>query len=131
MTTRRSAANFHPRQARPRFGACDLQEFNLIPMMRWKYFPWNIYVHTNIRLGLLGASSTTGVSAWEAKNARNGGKASRYLNFPRIEFDFAPSADSPYKAFIGLRHRSGIFGLINHAHGGSNYWVTGVRFNLF
>lgn len=99
-------------------------------MMRWKAFPWNKYVYTNFRVGVFGASYATGVSSWEAVNADNGGKGSRYLNFLRYEFTFAPSADSPYEVFIGLHHRSGIYGLINHSHGGSNYWITGIRFSF-
>ncbi|MGD0635843.1 MAG: hypothetical protein ABSA13_16580 [Beijerinckiaceae bacterium] len=70
------------------------------------------------------------VSPWEAQNAQNGGKDSRYLNFLRFEATIAPSEDSPWEIFAGLHHRSGIFGLINHSHGGSNYWMTGIRFDV-
>jgi len=114
-----------------RFGSYHQTEFDLIPVMRWKYFPWNKYLYTNFRAGLIGASYATGVSSWEAQNARNGGVGSNYLNFLRLEFTFAPSVDSPYEFFVGLHHRSGIFGLINGSHGGSNYWETGMRFNIF
>lgn len=37
-------------------------EFDLIPMARWTYFPWNDYIYTNFRLGLIGASYVTGIS---------------------------------------------------------------------
>ncbi len=114
-----------------RFGQYHQTEFDLIPMWRWKAFPWNNYVYTNFRVGVIGASYATGVSPWEAINAKNGGKGSDYLNFLRYELDFAPTADSPYEVFIGLHHRSGIYGLINGSHGGSNYWMTGIRFNAF
>jgi hypothetical protein len=105
-------------------------EFDLIPMLRWKYFPWNQFIYTNFRAGLIGASYATGVSPWEAANAQNGGKGSNYLNFLRLEIDLAPSDHSPFEVFVGLHHRSGIFGLINGSHGGSNYWMTGIRFNV-
>jgi hypothetical protein len=114
-----------------RFGWDHQSEFDLIPIARWKAFPWNNYVFTNFRAGLLGASYATGVSPWERKNAENRGKGSNYLNFLRLELTFAPSAESPWEVFAGLHHRSGIFGLINHSHGGSNYWETGLRFNVF
>jgi hypothetical protein len=113
-----------------RFGLYHQTEFDLIPMWRWKAFPWNDYLYTNFRVGVIGASYVTGVSPWEAINARNGGKGSNYLNFLRYELDFAPTAHAPYEVFIGLHHRSGVYGLINGSHGGSNYWMTGIRFNV-
>jgi hypothetical protein len=91
---------------------------------------WNDDLYPHFRVGAIGASYATGVSPWDAINARNDGKGSNYLNFLRYELDFAPTATSPYEVFVGLHHRSGIYGLINGSHGGSNYWMTGIRFNV-
>lgn len=112
-----------------RFGQSHEWEFNLIPMARWTWLPWNNFVYTNIRLGLLGASYTTGVSDWEKLNTSNH-TGSRYLNFLVTEITFAPSRKSSFETFIRVHHRSGIFGLINGVHGGSNYVATGLRFAL-
>ncbi len=112
-----------------RFGRSHATEFYLAPILRWKAFPWNDYVYTTFRLGLVGASYTTSVSAWERSNATNG-KGSRYLNYLLLEGTFAPSATSPVEAFVRLHHRSGIYGLIGGVRGGSNYVGVGLRYTI-
>jgi hypothetical protein len=114
-----------------RFGLAKQVELYLIPMLRWKLFPWNDYLYTNFRLGLLGGSYVTGVSDWEKLNAGNNGKGSNYLNLIQGEITFSPREDAPFEIFFNLHHRSGIFGLINGVHGGSNYVGTGIRFTAF
>jgi hypothetical protein len=110
-----------------RFGQNRQSEFDLIPISRWKWFPWNNLIYTNFRLGLLGASYVTGISQWEIQNSHNN-KGSRYLNFLVPEFTFSSSPDSSWEAFIRVHHRSGIFGLIDGVQGGSNYLSVGARF---
>ncbi len=105
-------------------------EFDLIPMARWTYLPWNNYIYTNFRLGLLGASYVTGVSQFE-KNFDSSHHGNRFLNFLVPELTFSPSKDAPFEVFVGVHHRSGIFGLIDGVHGGSNYIYTGMRFSAF
>jgi len=104
-------------------------EFDLIPMARWKYFPWNNYVYTNIRLGLIGASYTTGISDFE-RHFDSSGHSARFLNFLVPELVLAPKANSPFEVFVRVHHRSGIYGLIDHVHGASNYVAGGIRFPL-
>ncbi len=105
-------------------------EFDLIPMARWKYFPWNDYIYTNFRLGLIGASYVTDVSGFERDfdSSRHG---NRFLNLLIPEVTFSPSKDAPFEVFVRVHHRSGIFGAINDVHGGSNYISTGMRFTAF
>jgi len=105
-------------------------EFDLIPMARWKYFPWNDYLYTNFRLGLIGASYVTGVSGFERDfdSSRHGNE---FLNLLIPEVTFAPSKDAPFEVFVRVHHRSGMFGAINGVHGGSNYISTGMRFTAF
>lgn len=110
-----------------RFGQNHQTELDLIPMARWKYWPWNDYIYTNFRLGLAGPSYVTGVSDWEKQNTGNH-KGSRFLSLLIPEFTFAPSADSPFELFVRVHHRSGIYGLINGVHGASNYVSAGFRF---
>jgi hypothetical protein len=110
-----------------RFGQDHQTEVDLIPMARWKWFPWNRFVYTNLRVGLLGASYATGVSPRELASSGND-KGSRFLNFLVPELTFSGGPDSPVEVFIRVHHRSGIFGLINGDIGGSNYPSIGLRF---
>lgn len=116
-----------------RFGSAytgNQWEFDFIPMARWTYFPWNDFVYTNFRLGMLGVSYVTSVSGFEKDfdSSRHGNKL---LNLLIPELTFSPSRDAPFEAFIRVHHRSGAFGAINGVHGGSNYISTGIRFTAF
>ena len=108
------------------FGRENTIAFGAIPEFRWKWFPWNNYLYTNVRLGPLGASYTTGLSAEEASDTA-GNHTSRFLNLDVFEWTFAPTEQSKWEAFIRNQHRSGIFGLINGVNGGSNYVNLGLR----
>ena len=108
------------------FGQAHEYEVVLAPFLRWTAFPWNQHLYTNARLGILGASYITGVSAWERQNSGND-KGSNFLQFGSLEATFARSERSPGEFFIRVHHRSGIFGLINGVGGGSNYLSCGFR----
>jgi hypothetical protein len=110
-----------------RFGEDHQSEIDLIPMARWKSFPWNDHFYTNLRLGLIGASYVSGISPWEKKNSDDN-RGSRYLNLIIPELDFARSASAPYEIFVGFHHRSGAAGLINGVSGGSSYCIIGIRY---
>jgi hypothetical protein len=112
--------------AAKRFGIDHQWDFGVIPMVRWKEFPWNNYICTNFRVGLVGADYVTGISPWELHWAGNG-HGSRFLNYLCLELDFKPSAASNFEWYVGWHHRSGIFGLINDTWGGSTYMDTGLR----
>lgn len=105
-------------------------EFDLIPMARWTYFPWNDYVYTNFRLGLIGASYVTGISEFE-RQFDSSGHSSRFLNLLVPELTVSPSKEAPFEVFVRVHHRSGVYGLINGVHGASNYISTGIRFTAF
>jgi hypothetical protein len=109
-----------------RFGQNHQTEFDLIPTARWKWFPWNNLVYTNMRLGLIGVSYVTGVSRWEMQNSGNN-KGSKFLNLLIPEVTFSPGPKSPWEAFVLVHHRSGIYGMINGDKGGSNYPAIGLR----
>lgn len=110
-----------------RFGQDHQSEVDLLPMVRWKSFPWNEHLYTNARVGLIGASYVSGISPWEKQNS-DVGHGSRYLNFLITELDFARSAHAPYEFFVCVHHRSGMYTLINGVYGGSTYYSIGVRF---
>ncbi|MDJ0448785.1 hypothetical protein [Methylocystis sp. JR02] len=105
-------------------------EFDLIPMARWKYFPWNDFIYTNFRVGLIGASYVTGISDFE-RQFDSSHHSARFLNLLVPEFTFAPSKDAPFEVFVRVHHRSGVYGLIDGVHGASNYISTGMRFSVF
>ncbi len=112
-----------------RFGRDDQWDFGVIPMLRWKELPWNRWVYTNVRLGLLGASYVTGISPWELHWAGND-HGSHFLNYLSVELDFRKDAASPLEFFIRSHHRSGIFGTINDTYGGSTYITSGLRWHF-
>jgi hypothetical protein len=105
-------------------------EFDLIPMARWTWFPWNDYVYTNFRLGLIGASYVTGISDFE-RQFDSSGHSSRFLNLLVPELTVSPYKEAPFEVFVRVHHRSGVYGLINGVHGASNYISTGIRFTAF
>ena len=110
-----------------RFGMDRQSEVDLISVLRWKKFPWNDKLYTNFRFGFLGGSYASSISPWEKQDSGDN-KGSKFLQLLVGEFTFSPSENAGYEAFIGLHHRSGIFGLIGGVTGGSNYFLVGVRF---
>jgi hypothetical protein len=112
-----------------RFGDDREWDVGILPMLRWRWFPWNEYLYTNLRLGLIGASWVSDVSPWERQNSGNR-KGSRYLNFLVPELTFSSGPDAPWEAFVRVHHRSGGWGAVNDVHGGSNYVAVGYRHRL-
>jgi hypothetical protein len=110
-----------------RFGMDHQSEVDLISVVRWKQFPWNDKLYTNFRFGFLGGSYVSSISPWEKQDSGNN-TGSKFLQLLIGEFTFSPSENANYEAFIGLHHRSGIFGLISGVTGGSNYFMVGMRF---
>jgi hypothetical protein len=102
------------------------QEFAIGPAFRWKWFPWNDYVYTNLRVVPIGFSYTTALSQWEALQTGLGHTA-HVLNFLVAELTFAPGSTSKWESFLRVHHRSGIGGLVSNVVGGSNYVSIGAR----
>ena len=109
-----------------RWGEAHEFEFIVAPYLRWQSFPWNDVLYTNLRVSQLGLSYATGVSPWERKNSGND-RGSNFLQSAGVELTFAPNAHSRIESYIGLHHRSGIYGLIKGVSGGSNYVIIGFR----
>ena len=110
-----------------RFGMDHQSEVDLISVVRWKKFPWNDKLYTNFRFGFLGGSYVSSISPWEKQDSGNN-TGSKFLQLLIAEFTFSPSENANYESFIGLHHRSGIFGVISGVTGGSNYFMVGMRF---
>jgi len=88
------------------------------------------FLDNRVRFGLgEGVSYTTSLlEAERYESSLDGGNTSKFLNYLDISIDFDIGKLIQYKAMEGtyfgilLKHRSGIFGLINNvANGGSNY----------
>jgi hypothetical protein len=109
-----------------RFHGADEFEVVLSPFVRWTWFPWNRFLYTNVRVGALGLSYTSGVSAWERQNSGNN-RGSNFLQFGAMEVSFAAHENARSEVFVRVHHRSGVFGLINGVDGGSNYLAFGFR----
>lgn len=109
-----------------RFGDDREWDVSVLPMVRWKAFPWNDYLYTNLRLGLVGASYVSDISPWELKNSGNR-TGSRFLNFLVPELTFSSGPHANWEGFLRVHHRSGAWGTINGVYGGSNYVSVGYR----
>jgi len=94
------------------------------------YYSFN-FLDNCIRLGMAeGASYTYGTLYVEKLDAlqKPDGNNSHYLNYLEVSLDLDFGKLVKYESFkntyvgVELKHRSGIFGLINNVkHGGSNY----------
>lgn len=109
-----------------RFHGADEFDIVLAPFVRWTSFPWNRFLYTNVRLGALGLSYTSGVSVWERQNSGDN-RGSNFLQFGAMEVSFAARENARSEIFVRVHHRSGIFTLINGVSGGSNYLACGFR----
>jgi outer membrane protein len=101
---------------------------------------WNFdFLENRARLGFgEGASYTSGILFVEYEEAiAEDGKNSHFLNYLDLSLDFdvgkLAGAKTLYGTYIGwaLKHRSGIFGLINNVkRGGSNYNTLYIEKNF-
>lgn len=104
------------------FGLDSLTEIAFAPVLRWSSFPWKDTLQTDLRLGPLGYSYTSKVSALELGPE---GKGSRTLNFLMIELAFSRPKDKSHEVFMRLHHRCSIYDLLN------NYGANGEDFLTF
>ena len=111
-----------------RFGTLDATESWAAVYFRWTWFPWNDYVRTTIGLPL-GLSLASKVDSLE-RNANSNEHGSILLNYFSPEITFALPQYPGDELFFRFHHRSGIFGLINHVHAGTQYGVVGLRYRF-
>ena len=100
-------------------------EFGASVNARWYDFPWNHHVPTSFAIGV-GPSLTTRVPPIEAER----GHHSRLLNQFNLELTGDIAQDSSLALVLRLQHRSGIFGLINGVHGGSDFLTFGLKWRF-
>ncbi len=104
------------------FGMDSLTEIAFAPVLRWSSFPWKDTLQTDLRLGPLGLSYTSKVSALELGPE---GKGSQTLNFLMIELAFSRPKDKSREVFMRLHHRCAVYDLLN------NYGANGEDFLSF
>ena len=104
------------------FGLDSLTEIAVAPVLRWSSFPWKDTLQTDLRLGPLGFSYTSKVSALERGPD---GKGSQVLNFLMIELAFSRPQDTSREVFVRLHHRCAVYDLLN------NYGANGEDFLSF
>lgn len=104
------------------FGMDSLTEIAIAPVLRWSSFPWKDSLQTDLRLGPLGLSYTSKVSALELGPD---GKGSQTLNFLMIELAFSRPKDPSREVFMRLHHRCAVYDLLN------NYGANGEDFLSF
>ncbi len=110
-------------------GSQSYSEFNIVPTLRWTWFPWNEYLFTTVRFGPLGISMASASPEVDTMYATR--KHTRQiLNGAVEEWTFSPSRVSDWEAFLRVDHRSGIFGLIDGVDTGSNFVAVGARMRL-
>lgn len=108
-----------------RFGAQDEIELWGALFFRYRGFPWDRWVTTSVALST-GWNYATGVSESE-KDRNQNDEGSRWLHFFSPEVTFALPQRPDMELMFRFHHRSGIFGLINGAQGGSQYGTVGIR----
>jgi hypothetical protein len=107
-------------------GAQTHWEFNVAPVIRWKRFPWNDFLNTTVAIGD-GLSCATEIPPLEQSSSTNEG-AARLLNYFLFEMTAAPPGEYRWSIVGRVHHRSGVFGLFNNVHGGSNIVAIGLKF---
>jgi len=104
-------------------GIQDHVETNALFLLRWHVFPWNHFLKTSFAVG-------DGLSyAWGRPEVEviESDSSTRLLNYLLFEFCFTLDWDPPLSLVFRIHHRSGVFGLFNGTHGGSNYIGGGFR----
>ena len=109
------------------------QEFNLVLVFRWLKFPWDHIIDTSIAVGE-GISYATREPAVEVDPhyLYHGLEypISQWLNYLSVEYAFRlPQKMPAWSLFLRVHHRSGIYGLINDYHGGSDFLTMGLRYD--
>lgn len=113
-------------QVAKHFGDQDHWEFNALPVIRWRYFPWNSVLPTSIAAGA-GVSYALDTPKLEAEGNPNSSKLLGYLMF---ELAFSLPKARNWSIFGRIHHRSGAGGTISDTLDGSNAIGLGIRYSF-
>ncbi len=115
-------------QAGKYWGGQDHWELNALIILRWMHFPWNRHVRTTFAIGD-GLSWASEVPKVEQASHTNEG-ATQVLNYLLLEWTLGLPEQPDWDLSIRVHHRSGIFGLFDGVHGGSNVLAAGLKFTF-
>lgn len=93
--------------------------------LRYKYFPWNKFIHTTVAIN-------TGLNYFVKKvpfeiHPTKGGGTSNLMHYLAPEITFSLPQRKDWELVFRLHHRSAIFGLMGCDNCGSNIVAVGVR----
>ncbi|MFQ8431078.1 hypothetical protein [Amaricoccus sp. W119] len=108
-----------------RYGRQDVTEVWGALFLRYQGLPWDAYLPTTFAVST-GLNWASEISETERERARDG-KGDNLMHYlaPEVTFALPDAPDS--QLFFRIHHRSGVFGLVNDAHGGAHYGTIGLR----
>jgi hypothetical protein len=105
-------------------GGQDNWEVNALPVVRWRYFPWNEHVRTSIAVGT-GLSYALGPPSLEAIGVSH---PERLKGYVMIELAASLPRWPNWAVVARVHHRSGAGGLIGKTLDASNAIGFGIRY---
>lgn len=110
-----------------RFPDSHLTEGWAAAFVRFDGFPWKHVLYTSIG-GSIGVNYVSSLPASELPTlAEPDRPTSKLLHYFSPEIAFALPDHRQHEMFVRLHHRSGVWGLFNGVHGGSDALVLGYR----
>ncbi|HRK19268.1 MAG TPA: hypothetical protein PK970_09955 [Hyphomicrobiaceae bacterium] len=95
--------------------------------IRYDNFPWNHIIRTTVAASI-GVNYISRLPRSERDEP--GEPTSRLLHYFSPEITFALPDKPEHELVMRIHHRSGIFGLMNGVHGGSDAFVMGYRYRF-
>lgn len=107
----------------------DHLESNLTLIARKMSTPWDDTLDTRFAIGQ-GLSWAFEEPSLEPRPQKGRGETTQLLNYIMLEAEVVMPGNDRLSLFARLHHRSGIFGLFDGVHGGSNFLGVGVRYGF-
>lgn len=95
---------------------------------RWKQFPWNETVRTTFAIGD-GVSFASRLPRHEVER-RGRDECAKTLNYLMAEITFGHKSLPNWDFVLRYHHRSGVFGLYDGVHDGSNVLAAGIKYKF-
>ena len=99
-------------------------EINALPVLRWRYFPWNEVIRTSVASGV-GFSWALGTPSLETSGEST---PTRLLGYFMIEVAASLPQWPNWSVVARLHHRSGAGGVIASTDGASNAVGFGIKY---
>ncbi|MDH3636207.1 MAG: hypothetical protein OES20_16030 [Gammaproteobacteria bacterium] len=109
-------------------GQQDHWEYNALFLHRWTHYPWSNHTRITSAIGG-GLSWATEVPKLELASHTNEG-ATQLLSYLLLELTVGIPGFEGLDLVGRIHHRSGVFGLFDGVHGGSNVISLGLRYEF-